>query len=174
MESINNFISAILSDKKICNVYCNDIDDGAEYLQNIHNDLIKEELLLKLINMSSHSSNYSGFLSDLSICLKKEEVTPLVFDKFISLKGKYRNSILSGLGHCPLSYYQLMKLNELHIDEALTQLLIIHMESDCFSNYDIIKLLEPWKNKTPKFVTQYICKLYQNTEKGQFFQSLLG
>lgn len=173
MKSINHFIGEILADGKNCARYCRDIDDGAEYLQSIHDERIEEELLLKLIAAGQSSGDYGGFLSDLAPCLSREEVTPAVFERLISFKGEYRESVLIGLGHCPLSYYQLIGLNELQIDEALSRLLIICMESDCFSNYDVQNLLVPWKNKPPRFVTDYICDLYRETEKGNFLQSLL-
>ena len=108
---------------------------------------ISESTLIKLIEKSKGELCYQCFLSDLAMCLNEEEVTPKVFDKFISFRGKYRKSILSGLAHCDLSIYQLNELTKLKVDiESLLNLIRRVLKSSSFSSYDLEMLLYAYSN----------------------------
>ena len=145
MKDINEFVLRILEDEKNCEEYCRNVDDGGNYLQMNYCGTISEDSLINLIERSKTKLCYQCFLSDLVICLKEEEVTPEVFDKLISYRGKYRKSILIGLAHCDLSVYQLLELTKLKIDiESLLKLILRFLKSDAFSSYDLEMLLKKY------------------------------
>lgn len=170
MDNINSFISCILESKKACNDFCEIIENDDTYLRAHYEGQIKEDLLIELIKLCEIEFCYEPFLSALTICLKKEEVTPKVFNYLISFHGQFRESILIGLAHCSLSYYQLIELNKLHIDEAFSQLLKLYMEFNCFSEYDLEMIMQEWKGKPPKYIIDYISKHYGKTYKGKLLK----
>lgn len=174
LDNVNNFMMQILNSKVLCEEFCGMVEDDDTYIYNHYDGNIEEKLLIDLIEKSKKEHCYEHFLSALSICLRKEEVTPKVFKLLLSLKGRFRESILIGLAHCKLSYYQLIELNKLHIDEALSQLLEICIKFDCFSQYDLFVILQEWKNIPPIYIIENILEKYGKTEKGEWLKGLLS
>ncbi len=147
MKDLNEFVLKILEDKKKCEDYCKNIEDGVSFLADNYNGTISETALIQLIEKSETELCYQCFLSDLAFCLKEEDVTPKVFEKLISFKGKYRKSILIGLAHCDLSIYQLNELTKLKVDiESLLHLILRVLKSSVFSPYDLEMLLEKYSS----------------------------
>lgn len=157
MNDINKFIIQATNDRESCIQNIERIEDDDQYLRTNYEGLIKEDTLVNLINQSRYDSYLERFLSALSINLTAQEVTPIVFQSILNHKGKYSKSILIGLAHCNLSYYQLVQLNKLQIDEALIQLVDKYTQYDCFTRYDLQEMLTPWKNKMPNYLRDYIC-----------------
>ena len=84
----------------------------------------------------------------------KKSFTINVFCALAHYKGKYQKSILTGLAHCNLSYYQLVALNKKRIDEALIKLIDLFFKYDCFSEYDLQMIFAPWQGKIPKYILE--------------------
>lgn len=147
MKDLNEFVLIMLKDKKNCEDYCKNVEDGSSFMASNYEGKINESTLIKLIEKSKNEVCYQCFLSDLAICLKEEDVTPKVFDKLISFRGKYRKSILIGLAHCDLSIYQLNELTKLKVDiGSLLNLIRRVLKSDSFSSYDLEMLLKKYSN----------------------------
>lgn len=154
MRDLNEFVLKILENKKKCEDYCKNIEDGSSFLMTNYEGKIREATLIQLVEKSKSELCYQCFLSDLAICLKEEDVTPKVFDKLISFRGKYRKSILIGLAHCDLSIYQLNELTKLKVDiESLLNLIRRVLKSDSFSSYDLEVLLKKYSNYFVDFST---------------------
>lgn len=170
MDNVNNFIIQILSSKFLCKDFCEIVEDDDSYIYNNYEGNIEEKHLIDLIERSKKDLCYERFLSALTVCLRKEDVTQKVFDLLLSFNGRFRESILIGLAHCNLSYYQLIELNKLHIDEALSQLLEICIKFDCFSQYDLFDIMQEWKNTPPKYIIEYILENYGKTKKGELLK----
>ena len=154
MENINHFIERAIGDSSICIKYSNLMEDDESFIHSNFCDKIEESVLLRLIEKSKDNLNLQRFLSALSICFYRDEITLKVFSALSRYKGKYRKSILIGLAHCDLSYYQLVVLNKKKIDEALIKLINLFFKYDCFSEHDLQAIFIPWHGKIPKYILE--------------------
>jgi hypothetical protein len=152
MKNINLLIEQVLSDYNFCVEYAEIIEDNDSYVHDNYYGVVSENLMLKLVQVSNQNRNIARFLSAYVVCLSRQEITPNVFDALLSVSGEYRESLLIGLSHCKLSYYQLLNLNQLKIDEALIQLIKIVLKYDCFSEYDLQIVLSPWRSNFPRYI----------------------
>lgn len=156
MYDINKIILAILkSPWKYFNII-QKAEDDIRYFRNTYEGLVEEEIFVSLIAQSRNDGYIERFLSALIVSADPQEITNVVFSALLRYKGEFRRSILTGLAHCPLSYYQLIALNKLRIDEALYQLIKLYVSYDCFTTFDLQELLRPWKNKLPQYVYRNI------------------
>ena len=150
MKNINHFIENVINDQSISQKYADILFDDEAYLHKKFSGNIEESILLRLIKQSEDRVDLQIFLSALSQCLCREEVTVAVFDSLLHYKSRYRKSILIGLAHCHLSYYQLLALNKAGIDEALFQLVDLFFKHSCFSEYDLKMIFLSRKGKIPR------------------------
>ena len=127
--------------------------------------IISEKLLLKLIKKAKTNRNLLKFMNALVFYLKREELSQKVFDGILSLRGSYKNSIRCGLCHSELSLIQVLKLNELGVEEALVRLLLIYDSSDIFTSNDLPYIFAPWKHRKISKYVKYNIDYYINCEK---------
>ena len=127
--------------------------------------IISEKLLLKLIKKAKINRALLKFLNALVFYLKKEELSQRVFDGILSLHGGYMNSIRCGLCHSELSLIQLLKLNELGVEEALVRLLLMYDSSDIFTSNDLPYIFAPWKHRKISKYVKYNIDNFMNPER---------
>ena len=152
MKNINFLIEQVLNNVDFCTEHTEIIEDNDNYICDNFDGFANEDLLLKIVQASSQNENVARFLSAYVIHLSQKEITPCVFNAILSISSKYRKSILIGLSHCNLSYYQLVNLNKLQIEEALIQLIRLVFKYDCFTEYDLRMILDTWNYKIPQYV----------------------
>lgn len=174
LYNINDFLVQILNDEELCEKYSDIVLENELFLRENYTGIIQEELLIKIIKASKQNISYEKFLNAIVICLKKEEISNAVFDQLLAFHGKYRKSILIGLAHCPLSYYQLIEMNKRHFDEALAQLLELQIKFDCFSESDLVNILKVWEKEKVKNTVEFIAEKNCNTKKGRFLKMYLS
>ena len=144
--SLQHFIS-----KEIIDVFLD-----FKYKRRKKDGLILESLLLSLIQRADIYENSAIFLGAFAPYLRKEEVTPTVFNSFLQMKSSNKTSILIGLAHCELSFYQLHLLNQLRIDgNPLMYLLDFYTKQDIFSEYDFQQFLYDNKDQVQNIEYYY-------------------
>lgn len=160
----NEFIANIIRDARKCHEYTSIILDDYFWYENNCHGKIDETLLLELIDKSQTKPRLAKFLDVFSIHFKSEDITWKIFGRLLRFKRTRKDSILTGLAHCPLSHSQLLILNKLKYPEALCQLLFMYMNHECFTPYDLEYLLEPWGGKIPELIADVFEK-YASVEK---------
>ncbi len=173
MKDINQYLQNILASEENCESTLKKWDDDEMLLRLDFEGSIEEACLLLLIDKSKTSRTYERLLSQLSITLRGNEVTPKVFEGILSFQGEYKESILIGLGHCPLAHYQLLQLNALNIEEALAQLLIAYIKNDIFSYYDLLSIVIPWGERYPKHLVEHVMLSYKDHSKSKDLKVIL-
>lgn len=141
---INEYLKSVIYDEEKCKNCTKKLEnDGHEFFRSEYPCTLKNEILLELIQSSRKSKVLQRFLASFAYCLKAEEVTPQIFKLFLKYKGKFRDTILMALSHAPLSVYQLQILAKLNIDDAaFCQLVLLYCKIDCFSENDLLNLLQ--------------------------------
>ena len=141
----NEWILKIMQDKEFCQLETERLSEGADFSETLMGQ-INEGIFLELISKVK-DKNLARFLSEYSLFAKADEITPKVFDALLKCKTSYRESILIGLCHCDLSFYQLQKLNELYLDlEVWLKMIGRCLKSDAFSQYDLSEFLKSGEN----------------------------
>ena len=145
----NEWIIKILQDKVFCIKETKRlIEDQNDYIA-IFSSPMSEKYFLDLISRIGEE-HIAKFLSEYSIFVNAEEMTPKVFKTLLKCKRKYKKSILIGLCHSNISFYQLLILTRLKIDEeSLLQLIDKCITNEIFSGYDLkflLKLGKYYKN----------------------------
>lgn len=99
--------------------------------------------LLLLLEKSLTNKRIRLLLPFLLFYCNDKSVTVEAFELIKNYKfRKFKKNLLISLSHCKLSIYQLMYICELEICvEAFAQLLDIYLLEDCFTIYDLHKLL---------------------------------
>ena len=148
MYNLQEIVHSVLKDKRLCDKYIDDFENGIDMSEFNHDKCIDEILLIELIKKSHGCKILSLFLSAFVIYLRKEEISCRIFDMLINYRGAYRKSILIGLAHCDLSFYQLYKLNKLNIDDnPFCRLLELYICNNVFSVYDLENFIAENSNK---------------------------
>lgn len=89
------------------------------------------------------------------------------FKRILSLKGRVGNSIIMGLDHAPLSFYQLFELSKRKRSGMVLDILLpMLFEYDCFTVYDVEEVMENTKASiySIKGALDFSSK-YKDTEK---------
>ena len=145
MYDKNEWILKIMRDQEFCQLETQRLSEGADLNETLTGQ-IDEGIFLALISRMK-DKNLARFLSEYSLFATAGEITPKVFEALLKCKTPYRKSILIGLCHCDLSFYQLQKLNELHLDiEVWLKMIGRCLKSDAFSQYDLSEFLKSGKN----------------------------
>lgn len=136
----NEWICKVISNKKYCKEEVQKLSEGVidkAYLSEV----INEKNFLNLISCSSEK-HLAHFLSEYSVYANAEEMTPNVFNAILQCSTDFKDSILIGLCHSNISFYQLLILDDLSLtDEAILQLIERCLNSDVLSMYDLEILL---------------------------------
>lgn len=141
----NEWILKIMQDKEFCRLETERLSEGADFSEALTGQ-IHEGIFLALISKAK-DKNLARFLSEYSLFATADEITPKVFDALLKCKTSYRESILIGLCHCDLSFYQLQELNERYLDlEVWLKMIARCLKSDAFSQYDLSEFLKSGKN----------------------------
>lgn len=137
----NEWICKIISDKKYCEEEIGKLSDGVinkAYLSEV----IDCEIFHEMIKRASEK-HIGHFLSEYSLYANAEEITPSVFNALLKCDTDFKESILIGLCHSDISFYQLLILDDLSLtDEAVLQLIKRCFNSDVLSMYDLEMLLK--------------------------------
>lgn len=149
-----------------------------QYLHSEYEGNIDENIFISLILQSQKGRNRTDiqfFLASLVASADSIEITNRVFSLLLRSKGKYRYTILSGLAHQPLAYYQLITLNKMRIEEALVQLVEMYVCYDCFIKYDLLDIFHPWENKLTPYICESIeyCIAHHHTNKADDVRVML-
>ena len=173
MENINALILSIIDFPNQHQMIIENAEDDIQCFRNTYDGVIEDNVFMKLISQSQNNYCIERFLSALIISVTPMEITDTVFSALLEYNGEYRMSILIGLAHCPLSFFQLVKLNKLKIEEALFQLIKIYMCNDCFTKYDLLEIFKPWKNMlTPSLCYNILyCLDNRHTEKSNYIRN---
>ncbi len=133
----DEWINNILTDQSFCIEETRKLSND-DYAQS---DFLKQpmkECYFKQLISCIKKKHIACFLSEYSIYCLAEELTPEVFKALLKIKSSYRKSILIGLCHSEISFYQLFELVKLKLDvESLLQLINRIIYSDAFSIYDL-------------------------------------
>lgn len=138
MENINNLVEGLLQDKEKGKEIYEKIKNSIDYLAENFEGTINSDNLLKLIDKSYKDKCIKKILGSILYFCDFKSVTNQIFQKLIRYPGRIRRSYLIALGHCNLSFYQLMYLNEKNVGtEAFCQLIYIMYSNDCFTDKDL-------------------------------------
>lgn len=177
MKVLNQIIEDIMENENLCKEYSEKFTSGSEIVFS-HNVATDEKLLIRLINESGRRRALAQFLSDIIIYFNKIDITNKVFDRLINYKGSFRKSILIGLAHCDLSFYQLCELNKLNIDgNPFCRLLKIYVTNDIFSQYDLKKFIDDNANMDKEsciYVLDHIPTANVTPEKKKIIADSIG
>lgn len=134
---INEYISRKLESEKF-----DDNPWNEEFWGNI--DGVPQSLyLVKILLFGKKHRSINCLLPKIFEFCDKNSIDDTVFDavKHYPLR-KVRNNIFISIAHCSLSFYQYNYINSLKICiEAFAALLDIYICNECFSAYDLEKLL---------------------------------
>ena len=135
MVEINDFITNFLLHQKK--------EITPNYIETEVYGYLNSNNLLLLLEKSLTNRKIRSLLPFLLFYCNDKSVTVKAFELIKSYKfRKCRKTLLVSLAHCKLSVYQLMYICELKICvEAFAQLLDIYLLEDCFTVYDLHKLL---------------------------------
>ena len=156
MKTIVDLINEIICTPEEADNIIEHLSDDPDGFRKQYTGFLEESVFLTLIRRSKKNKYLDRFLSALVTCVLKEEVSNLVFTELIHHRSRYHDTILNCLAHLPLSYYQLITLNQYHQDEALCQLLVLFLEHECFTEFDAYEILRPWKGRITPFILESI------------------
>lgn len=139
MMNINELVKEIIEEK----IDINDkILSNEDYFEEV-TGVLQCDLLKKLVAKSYRSKRIREILGQILYYSDSGTISNEIFSEIIDYRyKKVRKNCLIALGHCPISFYQLMYINSLKIGtEAFAQLFHIMCYNDIFSEFDILYLL---------------------------------
>lgn len=135
MIEINDFVTNLVFHQKK--------EITPDYIESEVYGYLNSNNLLLLLEKSLTNKKIRSLLPFLLFYCNDKSVTVEVFELIKNYKfRKLKKTLFVSLSHCKLSIYQLMYICEMKICvEAFAQLLDIYLLEDCFTIYDLNKLL---------------------------------
>ena len=157
----NKWINQILNNESFCIQETQKIAEGDYSQLEFKDQAICEKSFMKLISRIREKS-IALFLSEYAIYCNAEEMTPDVFSAILNMKSPYKKSILIGLCHSQISFYQLMLLSDLKLDSAaLLQLIERIIQNDVFTEFDLYFMLKKNYYKGIEEDLEYVIKVLE-------------
>ena len=156
--------------KKLCKTIIDDYD----YFDNV-GGVLKEENVKTLIQRSKKRKEISKILPKILYFSDEHTISDAIFTMLCSYpKKRYRNSLLTSIAHCKISFYQLHEICKRRIClEAFASLLDVYVENECFTVLDLQKLIEDNAEYLSAIDLKQVLKDYTSTgPKRNFLERL--